>query len=74
MALGVNETDAVLTISEEFKLDRSMMAGRYPLLNRESAEQFYPECRKRGVSIVAAGVFNSGILGVGSAGNKATRI
>lgn len=73
IGLGVNETESVLQISDEFKLDCSMVAGRYSLLNHEPAKEFFPECVRRGISIIAAGVFNSGVLAEGSAGNPATR-
>ncbi|MEJ8815555.1 aldo/keto reductase [Variovorax ureilyticus] len=69
IGLGVNETASVLEISREFKLDCSLVAGRYSLLNHEPLQEFFPECKRRGISIIAGGVFNSGILAEGSQGN-----
>jgi D-threo-aldose 1-dehydrogenase len=73
VGLGVNETASVLDISREFKLDCSLVAGRYSLLNHEPLSGFFPECARRGISIIAGGVFNSGILAEGSRGNAATQ-
>jgi D-threo-aldose 1-dehydrogenase len=73
IGLGVNETEAVLNIAQEFKLDCSLVAGRYTLLNHEPLAEFFPECARRNISIIAGGVFNSGILAEGSRGSAATR-
>jgi D-threo-aldose 1-dehydrogenase len=73
IGLGVNETASVLSISSEFKLDCSLVAGRYTLLNHEPLSEFFPECARRKISIIAGGVFNSGILAEGSRGNAATK-
>jgi D-threo-aldose 1-dehydrogenase len=39
-----------------------MLAGRYTLLEQPSLVSFLPLCAERGVSVVACGVFNSGLL------------
>ena len=39
-----------------------MLAGRYTLLEQDALDDLLPECERRDVSIVAAGVFNSGLL------------
>lgn len=59
--LGVNEWQVVRDALEECDLDVSMLAGRYTLLEQESLD-FLDTCLKRGSRIVAAGVFNSGVL------------
>ena len=48
----VNGTDA----------DTIMVAGRYTVLDRTAETELLPACADRGVGIVAAGVYNSGIL------------
>jgi D-threo-aldose 1-dehydrogenase len=73
IGLGVNETASVLQVSAEFDLDCSMVAGRYTLLNHEPLEHFFPEMQRRGIGIIAAGIYNSGILAEGSKGNALTR-
>lgn len=39
-----------------------MLAGRHTLLEQPALAEFLPLCVERGVSIVAAGVYNSGLL------------
>jgi D-threo-aldose 1-dehydrogenase len=43
-------------------LDLLMIAGRYTLLEQPAAAELLPECRERGVDVVVAGAFNSGLL------------
>src|SRR5207245_1099413 len=45
----------------ECDVDLVMVAGRWTLLDR-SAEPLLRECRERGVAVVAAAPFNSGLL------------
>ena len=68
VGIGVNECDAVIEMSNDFSLDCCLVAGRYTLIDQHALADFYPECQRRGISVIAAGVFNSGILGGGSAG------
>ncbi|MBC8130117.1 MAG: aldo/keto reductase [Rhizobiaceae bacterium] len=63
--LGVNEWQVIRDALEEADLDVSMLAGRYTLLEQGSLE-LLDICLRRGSRIVAAGVFNSGVL----AGNR----
>jgi D-threo-aldose 1-dehydrogenase len=39
-----------------------MLAGRYTLLEQPALDDLLPVCQQRGISVVAAGVFNSGLL------------
>ena len=39
-----------------------MLAGRYTLLDQRALEELLPLCVEREVGVVAAGVFNSGVL------------
>jgi D-threo-aldose 1-dehydrogenase len=43
-------------------VDVLMLAGRYTLLDQSALDDLLPACTERGVGIVAAGVFNSGLL------------
>ena len=67
--LGVNEWPVIRDAMEEADLDCCLLAGRHTLLEGEAAEHFLPLARARRVDIVAAGVFNSGILATGPAGS-----
>ncbi|MCA8003347.1 aldo/keto reductase [Burkholderia metallica] len=70
VGLGVNETESVLRASSEFDFDCALIAGRYSLLNHAPLEGAFDELRKRNVAIIAAGVFNSGILATGTRGGN----
>lgn len=72
VGLGVNETESVLTVAREFPIDAAMIAGRYSLLNHEPLNGAFDELLKRNVSVVAAGVFNSGVLATGVKGGDAS--
>ena len=39
-----------------------LVAGRYTLLDRSAADALLPAALERGVSVIAGGVFNSGLL------------
>ena len=43
-----------------------LLAGRYTLLDRSADDELLPLCAERGVPVLAAGVFNSGVLAGGS--------
>ncbi|MEB4615110.1 aldo/keto reductase, partial [Leucobacter sp. M11] len=43
-------------------LDLVMIAGRYTLLEQPAAEELLPLCVERGVGVVNAAVYNSGLL------------
>jgi len=73
IGLGVNETASVLQVASEFDLDCSMVAGRYTLLNHQPLYDFFPEVQRRGISIIAGGIYNSGVLAEGSKGDAAVR-
>jgi D-threo-aldose 1-dehydrogenase len=63
-AIGVGSTDnaAIRSIVQRCDVDVAMVAGTMTLLDQSGLEDVLPLCREHGVSIVAAGVFNSGIL------------
>jgi D-threo-aldose 1-dehydrogenase len=68
--LGVNEWEVIRDALEETDLDCSMLAGRYSLLDRDAAETFLPLAQRRGVAVVIAGVYNSGILAAPVGGRR----
>lgn len=61
VGLGVNEWQAVADAMQAFDLDVTMLAGRYTLLDQTSLPVL-DACKRHGNAVVAAGVFNSGIL------------
>lgn len=59
---GMNQWQVPLRLIRESDLDVLLIAGRYSLLDASAAVELFPECVERGVDVVIAGVFNSGIL------------
>jgi D-threo-aldose 1-dehydrogenase len=70
IGLGINEWDIGYEILASAEIDCVLLAGRYTLID-QSAEQsgFLDACTRRGVSVLAGGVFNSGLLVGGSTFN-----
>ena len=50
----------------EADIDCVMLAGRYTLLEQGALNDLLPVCEQKGVSILVAGPFNSGILATGA--------
>jgi D-threo-aldose 1-dehydrogenase len=61
IGLGVNEFEIIEDAIKIADVDICMLAGRYTLLEQRSLA-FMNECARRGIGIVIAGAFNSGIL------------
>jgi D-threo-aldose 1-dehydrogenase len=61
VGVGMNQWAAPLRMVRETDLDVVMLAGRWTLLDRSGAP-LLDECADRGVAIVAAAPFNSGLL------------
>lgn len=59
---GMNDAAPLAALVRETELDVVMLAGRYTLLEQESLDDLMPLCLARGVGVVVAGVFNSGLL------------
>lgn len=59
---GMYDVNQLTTLVRETDVDVVMLAGGYTLLQQPALDTFLPACVERGVSVVAAGVFNSGIL------------
>ena len=59
---GMNQSAMLTRFVERTDLDVVMLAGRYTLLEQGALDDLLPACLERNVSIVAAGVFNSGVL------------
>lgn len=59
---GMNQSAMLQRFVDNTDLDVVMCAGRFSLLEQPALEDLLPSAVARGVSVVAAGVFNSGIL------------
>ncbi|MFE7618424.1 aldo/keto reductase [Streptomyces sp. NPDC057496] len=66
-AIGVGLTQAPLLArfireTGTAPLDCVMLGGRYTLLDQSGLDELLPLCEDRGIGVLAAGVFNSGLL------------
>jgi D-threo-aldose 1-dehydrogenase len=59
---GMNSAASLAALVSRADLDCVLVAGRYTLLDASAADELFPLCLSRGVSVLAGGVFNSGIL------------
>jgi D-threo-aldose 1-dehydrogenase len=59
---GMNDAAALARLVRDADLDCVLVAGRHTLLDQSAADELLPLCERRGVGVLAAGVFNSGIL------------
>ena len=59
---GLNEASTCARLLRDTDLDCVLLAGRLTLLDRSARDEVVPICRSRGVSLIAGGPFNSGIL------------
>ena len=62
VGLGSMSTKALLAGARSGALDLLMVAGRFTLAEQSALAEVVPECRERGIDIVTAAVFNSGLL------------
>jgi D-threo-aldose 1-dehydrogenase len=62
VSVGMNQTTMLAEFVRTGLLDCVLTAGRYTLLDQSAADELLPLCAARGVSVIAAGVFNSGVL------------
>ncbi len=60
---GMNQTAMLARFARETDMDCFLVAGRYSLLDHETAwPELLPLCVEKGIGIIIGGVFNSGIL------------
>ncbi|MET7476644.1 aldo/keto reductase [Streptomyces sp. NPDC005648] len=59
---GMYHPGKLATLVRETDPDVVMLSGRYTLLDHSALDELLPVCVDRGVSVLAASVFNSGLL------------
>jgi D-threo-aldose 1-dehydrogenase len=59
---GMNQSAMLADLVRQTDIDVVMLAGRYTLLEQDALDDLLPLCCERRVAVVAAGVFNSGLL------------
>jgi D-threo-aldose 1-dehydrogenase len=60
---GMNQSAGLAALIRAADVDLVMLAGRYTLLDQGAADELLPLATERGVGVVIAGVYNSGLLG-----------
>ena len=66
IGVGVNEAAMCERFAGAGDFDVMMLAGRYSLLEQPALSSFLPLATRKGIGILLAGVFNSGILATGA--------
>src|SRR5262249_24771866 len=62
---GMNQWQMELAFARDGHCDCFLLAGRYTLLDQTALPEFLPYCVEHGISVIAGGPYNSGILAVG---------
>ncbi len=62
IGVGMNQSEMPARFVRECDLDLVMLAGRYTLAEQGALDELLPLAEARGVGIVIAGVYNSGLL------------
>jgi D-threo-aldose 1-dehydrogenase len=62
IGVGMNQSAIPTRFVKETDIDLVLIAGRYSLLDQSAAKDLLSAAQKKNVAIIAAGVFNSGIL------------
>ena len=59
---GMNQSAMLAEFVRRCDVDVVMLAGRYSLLDQSALDDLLPLAQERGVGVVAAGIYNSGLL------------
>ncbi|MEX1335272.1 MAG: aldo/keto reductase [Candidatus Limnocylindrales bacterium] len=62
IGVGVNQWQILVDYARRADFDAFLLAGRYTLLDQSALPELLPLCQEKGISIIAGGVYNSGIL------------
>ncbi|HET6212619.1 MAG TPA: aldo/keto reductase [Micromonosporaceae bacterium] len=62
IGVGSKRADVLARVVRRTDVDLVLLAGRYTLLEQGALDELLPLCEARGVLVLAAGVFNSGLL------------
>jgi len=68
IGVGMNQSAMLTRFVTDTDVDMVLVAGRYTLLDQSAASDLLPAAQRRGVSVIAGGVFNSGVLAAPVAG------
>ncbi|MCI2419090.1 aldo/keto reductase [Saccharopolyspora sp. K220] len=71
IGVGMNQWQMLERFVTETDVDAVLLAGRYTLLEQSAVDSMLPMCLRRNVSVLAAGVFNGGVLATDEPGPEA---
>ncbi|WP_323744327.1 aldo/keto reductase [Pseudoclavibacter sp. VKM Ac-2888] len=71
IGVGTNETHQLGELFDERLIDVAMLAGRYTLLEQPGLDAVLEPARRSGASVIAVGVYNSGLLSTPRPGSDA---
>jgi D-threo-aldose 1-dehydrogenase len=59
---GMNQAPMLARFAREARFDCFLLAGRYTLLDQSGLDELLPLCSEGHISVIAGGVYNSGLL------------
>lgn len=59
---GMTQSEMLTSFARERAFDCFLVAGRYTLLEQGALDALLPACREHHISLIAGGVYNSGVL------------
>ncbi|MCW3816005.1 aldo/keto reductase [Micromonospora sp. DR5-3] len=62
VSAGMNQAGMLVDLARAGDFDCFMLAGRYTLLDQSGLAELLPLCAEKSISVLAAGVYNSGLL------------
>ena len=62
VGVGMNWSEPLARFAREADFDVFLLAGRYTLLEQDAMDELLPAVAERDMSIIAGGVYNSGVL------------
>jgi D-threo-aldose 1-dehydrogenase len=62
IGVGMNYSEPLARFAAEADFDCVLLAGRYTLLEQDSMDELLPLIQEKGMSVIAGGVYNSGLL------------
>jgi D-threo-aldose 1-dehydrogenase len=62
IGVGIKQWQMLIRFAREGDFDVFMVAGRYTLLDHSALPELLPLCLEKGISVVIAGVMNTGLL------------
>jgi D-threo-aldose 1-dehydrogenase len=66
----MNQSEVLVRFARDTDVDCFLVAGRYTLLDAGANAELLPLCEEKGISVIAGGVFNSGILASGDGSGR----